>query len=303
MVLIGRPSLNAASRWLQRQAAVEKTTPGPPVTFLRNGSGYRIGGCAHRAAGEGHNGRSTDDGGLAIGFVAPLPSTAIRFSYSVGGAEAGRLALVLDGVSLSALRSLVKFSFSSNQALTRAAFTNLWPDYMLVGPDFGARGYGGVLEAGFWYVAVRSALNVTLPCIALIGHATAFVRRAGAHAGRKTRSLRLVSGVKEVRRPTLAQARKTASCAWRRYFSNFRPIERATARCLQKRVSRKLTCVGTGSWPPRVSWRRRGFRGCSAAWQCVAVWACGVVAFKKQSYVSLPSCLYRVAATAIAGAV
>ena len=158
MVLIGRPALNAASRWLQRQAAVEKTTPGPPVTFLRNGSGYRIGGCTHRAAGEGDNDRTLFGGGLAIGFVTPLPSTAIRFSYSVGGAEAGRLALLLDGVSLSALRSLVKFSFSSNQALTRAAFTNLWPDYMLVGPDFGARGYGGVLEAGFWCVFVCGKL-------------------------------------------------------------------------------------------------------------------------------------------------
>ena len=154
MVLIGRPSINAAALWLQKQAAVDKRIAAPPVTFLRNGSGYRIGGCTHRAAGGGTN----EDGGLAIGFVMPLPSTAIRFSYSVGGAEAGRLALLLDGVSLSALRSLVKFSFSSNQALTRAAFTNLWPDYMLVGPDFGARGYGGVLEAGFWCVFVCGKL-------------------------------------------------------------------------------------------------------------------------------------------------
>jgi hypothetical protein len=44
----------------------------------------------------------------------------------------------------------VKFSFSSNQALTRAAFTNLWPDYMLIGEEFGAKGYGGVKQAGFW---------------------------------------------------------------------------------------------------------------------------------------------------------
>ena len=100
--------------------------------------GYRIGGCAHRGDG------------LAIGFVTPLPSTAIRFSYSVGGAEAGRLALMIDGVSIAALRSLVKFSFSSNQALTRAAFTNLWPDFMLIGDEFGAKGYGGVKQAGFW---------------------------------------------------------------------------------------------------------------------------------------------------------
>ena len=150
MVLIGRPSLNAASRWLQRQTAVEKSISAPPVTFLPNGSGYRIGGCTHRAMGRGEYDVKATGGGLALGFVTPLPSTAIRFSYSVGGAEAGRLALMLDGVSLPALRSLVKFSFSSNQALTRAAFTNLWPDYMLVGEDYGARGYGGVLQAGFW---------------------------------------------------------------------------------------------------------------------------------------------------------
>ena len=145
MVLIGRPALNAASRWLQQQAAVERRVAAPPVTFLPGG--YRIGGCTHRSAGQDDGGGS---GGLALGFVTPLPTTAIRFSYAVGGAEAGRLALMLDGVTVSALRSLVKFSFSSNQALTRAAFTNLWPDYMLVGSDYAARGYGGVLEAGYW---------------------------------------------------------------------------------------------------------------------------------------------------------
>ena len=58
--------------------------------------------------------------------------------------------MMLDGVSIPALRSLVKFSFSSNQALTRAAFTNLFPDYMVIGDEFGAKGYGGVKQAGFW---------------------------------------------------------------------------------------------------------------------------------------------------------
>ena len=116
LVLLGRPEVNAATAWLQR-AAADGATAAPPVAFLPRG--YRVGDCAHTGSG------------TAIGFVAPLPPGPPHFAYSVGGAEAGRLALVLDGATPEALRSLVRFSFSSNQALTRAAFTNLWPDYLV----------------------------------------------------------------------------------------------------------------------------------------------------------------------------
>ena len=48
------------------------------------------------------------------------------------------------------LRSLVHYTFTSDQALSRAAFTNMVPDFFVVDGTFAARGYGGVAAAGYW---------------------------------------------------------------------------------------------------------------------------------------------------------
>ena len=61
------------------------------------------------------------------------------------------------GTDVRALEQLLWYTFSSNQALTRAPFSNMVPDYMVAGPDFRAKGYGGVLALGRWDHAWRWA--------------------------------------------------------------------------------------------------------------------------------------------------
>ena len=125
LVLLGGPASNTATA-----ALVAAGGAWPPVSFDVDG-GYTLGSdddCTHHGPG------------LGIGFVVPLPA--------VGG-EA-RLGFVLDGTDSAGLRRLVSFSYTSNQPLTRAAFTNMFPDFVLAGPDYAAQGYGGVLAAGFW---------------------------------------------------------------------------------------------------------------------------------------------------------
>ena len=56
-----------------------------------------------------------------------------------------------DDAGLRALSS-ASYSFASQQSLTRAVYTNMWPDLVVAhGPTLEARGgSGGVLAAGFF---------------------------------------------------------------------------------------------------------------------------------------------------------
>ena len=52
--------------------------------------------------------------------------------------------------SVAAMERAVRFSFSISQALTRAPFSNMAPDFLVMGPEYRYKGYGGLLAAGFW---------------------------------------------------------------------------------------------------------------------------------------------------------
>eukprot|EP01052_Picozoa_sp_SAG31_P033081 SAG31_NODE_3694_length_3982_cov_2.807108_2_plen_506_part_00 len=140
LVLLGGPSFNTATAALHA-ASTKNDDPHqaaaawPPVIFDRVGGGYSVGDCVHVGPG------------LGLGFVLPLPTVTTDLSHPEDGV---RLGLVLDGSDAAGLQQLVSFSYTSNQPLTRAAFTNMFPDFILAGPDYEAQGYGGVLAAGFW---------------------------------------------------------------------------------------------------------------------------------------------------------
>ena len=52
--------------------------------------------------------------------------------------------------------------------MARSPFSNALPDYIVTGPEFGAKGYGGLLAAGFfdhaWRVA-EGASFLALDCV------------------------------------------------------------------------------------------------------------------------------------------
>mmetsp|Transcript_122101 Transcript_122101/g.390516 ORF Transcript_122101/g.390516 Transcript_122101/m.390516 type:complete len:233 (+) Transcript_122101:135-833(+) len=56
-----------------------------------------------------------------------------------------------------ALLDLVSFSFATNQPHTRAPLSNMLPDFVVSGPDFRWRGYGGIVAAGYWDAEWRVA--------------------------------------------------------------------------------------------------------------------------------------------------
>eukprot|EP00927_Polykrikos_kofoidii_P049711 TRINITY_DN43727_c0_g1_i1.p1 TRINITY_DN43727_c0_g1~~TRINITY_DN43727_c0_g1_i1.p1 ORF type:complete len:986 (-),score=93.86 TRINITY_DN43727_c0_g1_i1:212-3052(-) len=78
-----------------------------------------------------------------------------------GAGYAHLLDLVVTGTDYQALEDLVSFSFATNQAHTRAPMSNMLPDFLVSGPEFRWRGYGGVVAAGYWdakwQIAAQSA--------------------------------------------------------------------------------------------------------------------------------------------------
>eukprot|EP00928_Gymnodinium_smaydae_P032630 TRINITY_DN23578_c0_g1_i1.p1 TRINITY_DN23578_c0_g1~~TRINITY_DN23578_c0_g1_i1.p1 ORF type:complete len:675 (-),score=77.45 TRINITY_DN23578_c0_g1_i1:91-2079(-) len=60
------------------------------------------------------------------------------------------LDLVVTATDMKALADLISFSFATNQPHTRAPMSNMLPDFMISGPDFRWKGYGGIVAAGYW---------------------------------------------------------------------------------------------------------------------------------------------------------
>mmetsp|Transcript_75927 Transcript_75927/g.213912 ORF Transcript_75927/g.213912 Transcript_75927/m.213912 type:complete len:140 (+) Transcript_75927:78-497(+) len=74
----------------------------------------------------------------------------------------GHLTVRLDDLEggskdVEALLDLVSFSFATNQPHTRAPMSNMLPDFVVSGPDFRWRGYGGIVAAGYWDAEWRVA--------------------------------------------------------------------------------------------------------------------------------------------------
>ena len=90
--------------------------------------------------------------GAALGAVYVQPRTICDRSGDPVHAKTV-LDLVVTGTDDEGLRAVssASYSFASQQSLTRAIYTNMWPDLVVAhGPQLEARGIGGVLAAGFY---------------------------------------------------------------------------------------------------------------------------------------------------------
>ena len=77
---------------------------------------------------------------------------------------AAHLDLVVTAADADALALITASAFTTNQPHTRAPFSNMLPDVLVIGPDFEWQGHGGVLAAGFFDGAWRAAENSFSPC-------------------------------------------------------------------------------------------------------------------------------------------
>ena len=67
-----------------------------------------------------------------------------------GQVRAPRLDLFVVAGSVTAIEVALRYSFSVQQALTRAPHSNMVPDFFVTGPEYQWKGYGGLQAAGFW---------------------------------------------------------------------------------------------------------------------------------------------------------
>jgi SAM-dependent methyltransferase len=118
LLLVGSGSVNKISRQLPHTAGVQF-----------DGAAFSLGGCTFAEPG--------------IGLV----STASHRDPLTGEQH---LDLILAGTDIEGIRTVTEYSFASNQALTRAPFTNMVPDYLVAGHEFRRLGYGGILALGHW---------------------------------------------------------------------------------------------------------------------------------------------------------
>lgn len=122
LLLLGGPAHNAqtarlAAYWAEVGHAVSWSAPSPGGV-----EAVSIGGCELPTAGVG----------LAV--LGPRPG--------------GGLALVLSG-DARGIRSVLSAGEPTIPPMARAPFSSMLPDFLAVGPEFGARGFGGALAAGF----------------------------------------------------------------------------------------------------------------------------------------------------------
>eukprot|EP00045_Choanoeca_perplexa_P012516 m.137027 g.137027 ORF g.137027 m.137027 type:complete len:549 (+) comp16038_c0_seq1:1155-2801(+) len=90
---------------------------------------------------------TSEDGDQHSGVagIFNIPTTTLR---AVAADVDSTVSIVATGTSRAHLTAVVQQSFASNQALTRALYTNMLPDYVIVGPDFKAIGFGDA-QVGF----------------------------------------------------------------------------------------------------------------------------------------------------------
>ena len=88
-----------------------------------------------------------------------MPSSGVG-ALLLGPKPGGGLALIVEGDSRG-LRDALAAGEPTIPPMARAPFSNTLPDYIVVGPEFAAKGYGGLLAAGFfdhsWKVAESSS--------------------------------------------------------------------------------------------------------------------------------------------------
>ena len=72
----------------------------------------------------------------------------------LGPLPGGRLALIIDGDS-GGMHDAIAAGEPTIPPMARSPFSNTLPDYIVTGPQFAAKGYGGLLAAGFLDYAWR----------------------------------------------------------------------------------------------------------------------------------------------------
>ena len=84
---------------------------------------------------------------MVVGGCA-LPADGVG-ALVLGPREGGGLALVVSG-DVGGVRDALSVAQPTIPPMARAPFSSLLPDFLVTGPDFAARGYGGALAAGFF---------------------------------------------------------------------------------------------------------------------------------------------------------
>ena len=106
----------------------------------------------------GHAASWSDEGVLSLGGCAYPDSGALVLGPRPGGG----LALVLSGASEQRLREALSLGDPTIPPMARSPFSNVVPDFVVLGPAFGATGWGGVLAAGSFDNHWRLEANTTL---------------------------------------------------------------------------------------------------------------------------------------------
>ena len=138
LVILGGPHHNALTMRLATAAAT--STAASALEFGGHGSNggwMRLGSCwlAH------------EDGAV---LTYPRHLAGGDSGGASGRATAPRLDLYVVASDMAVLEALLRYSFSLQQALTRAPYSNMVPDFMVAGPEYAWKGYGGLKAAGFW---------------------------------------------------------------------------------------------------------------------------------------------------------
>lgn len=95
-----------------------------------------------------------DEPGTGILYLAPWwdhdsePEAAIANDHRDTGVP--RMILVAAGTDMAGTELAVRLATPTIPPMTRAPFTNLLPDWIVLGPEARLLGYGGVRAAGFW---------------------------------------------------------------------------------------------------------------------------------------------------------
>ena len=95
-----------------------------------------------------------DEPGTGILYLAPwwdhgsAPEAAIANDHGDTGTP--RMILVAAGTDMAGTELAMRLASPTIPPMTRAPFTNLLPDWIVLGPEARLLGYGGVRAAGFW---------------------------------------------------------------------------------------------------------------------------------------------------------
>ena len=76
-----------------------------------------------------------------------LAFTAPRWEDQAGDGGRAFIDLVVTGTDASGLLDLTTYHHAT---LARPPFANMAPDFFVSGPDYKAKGFGGLVAAGFW---------------------------------------------------------------------------------------------------------------------------------------------------------